>query len=120
MTKKDFQLIAGVLASTPLRYDNPEHARLRLAEEFARALSEGNSRFKRDLFIQAAMGQVSVTARKARKMTPAEDAAYYDARRNTGKIMPSDFCPKCGGDCAGLGYHAPEARTIASDLAEDR
>jgi hypothetical protein len=72
MTKKDFELIAAVLVNTPLQYADPEHARMRLAEEFARVLSEGNPRFKRELFIQAATGA------------------------------------------------APAARSLASDLAEDR
>ena len=70
MTKKDFQLIAATLANPtfavfPLS-TKERNFRDALAVDFANMLATTNPRFKRELFIQAATGQVSVTARKAK------------------------------------------------------
>lgn len=82
MTKKDFQVIASVLATTMTPRDGiifGEAARIlsakqqeALAERFADALSVTNPRFNRTLFIQAATGVVPVTARKPRPEHPVK------------------------------------------------
>lgn len=64
MTKKDFQVIAATIANTVMS----RSTRVVVAQAFADALAPLNPRFKRDLFIQAATGQVSVTARRARSV----------------------------------------------------
>ncbi len=96
MTKKEFQLIAAVLAGAST-LSKAEHSFLNaLVNDFANALSTTNPRFKRDLFVQAATGQVSVTARKARDLCdlPSYKHGVKEAERF--------------------------ARSLASDLAEDR
>ena len=70
MTKKDFQLIANVIATC--QFDGcrleRDDARLLLAGHFADILATTNPLFKRGLFLEAATGQVSVTARKVRTL----------------------------------------------------
>ena len=53
MTRKDFQLIADVVAST-FATTNPT-ARLCLALDFANALKETNPRFNVELFVKACL-----------------------------------------------------------------
>lgn len=61
MTKKDFELIAGVLRDTEAitlksHWDAVWKDRDRLAEAFADALATTNPRFDRERFIAAATG----------------------------------------------------------------
>lgn len=103
MTKKDFQLIAATIAGLQLDGTQTQcnTRRQEIAEHFADVLSDTNPLFKRDLFVQAATGQVAVTARKARSIIPrgTTSAAQAEAYLRANGIAP---------------------RTLASDLAEDR
>ena len=78
MTKKDFQLIAATIAALAV----DDHIQQHIAEYFASMLAPTNPRFKRDLFIQAATGQVSVMARKTQPLTIKLDAQGRDSDGN--------------------------------------
>jgi hypothetical protein len=61
MTRQDFIFIASVIRDmSPVVRDRDA-----IATDFADRLGETNPRFNRQLFIQAATGVVSLTARKA-------------------------------------------------------
>lgn len=80
MTKKDFQVIAATIGAAAIEQGiSGPNAKRRLAEHFADALAPLNPRFKRELFIQAATGQVAVTARKARTFSEADRAQFRAA-----------------------------------------
>lgn len=53
MTRQDFELIAGVVASI----DSKDNTQTYVAELFADRLAETNPRFDRERFIEAATGQ---------------------------------------------------------------
>ena len=72
MTKKDFQVIAAVLANASTLNNDERDLIAALASDFANALAPLNPRFKRELFIQAATGLVAVTARRARTASELE------------------------------------------------
>ena len=61
MTKKDYELIAGIIATLPLTGSMVPHVsstttRKMIAQEFASALALESDFFKRDLFMERAMG----------------------------------------------------------------
>ena len=65
MTRKDFIFIAQVIRDLLLSTGMTLGQRERVAVAFADALGATNPRFNRELFRQAALGIVSLTARKA-------------------------------------------------------
>lgn len=81
MTKKDFQVIAAVIAALPHvgELGNMYDPRNAVALAFADALAPLNPRFKRALFIQEATGQVAVTARKVREFSADERKQFRAA-----------------------------------------
>ncbi len=65
MSRKDFQLIAGILRDIQTHDDGETVNLVAVVEAFANGLACTNSQFKRQLFIDAALGKVKLTARNA-------------------------------------------------------
>jgi hypothetical protein len=97
MSRQDFILIATVLADASPANATERSFLSALVVDFANKLQGTNPAFNRALFMQAATGQVSVTARKA-KALPAGDL-HGSSSWERGE---------------------PQPRTLASDLVEDR
>lgn len=65
MSRKDFIFIAQVIRDMPSHAPSLRAQRESCANAFADALGATNPQFKRELFRQAALGIVPLTARKA-------------------------------------------------------